>query len=52
MNWDYTALPKRNARQTGHGRNKTLCVIAAVVERSGSEGEGAKEFHWFKFFFS
>lgn len=42
---------KINARQTGDGRNKTFCVFAPVVERSGSKGEGAEEFHWFKIFF-
>lgn len=41
---------KINARQTGDGRNKTLCGISPVVERSGSKGEGAEEFHWFNFF--
>lgn len=50
MNWDYTALPK-NKCKTDWRWNKTLCVFAPAVERSGSKGEGAEEFHWFNFFF-
>lgn len=42
---------KINARQTGDARNKTFCVFSPVVERNGSKGEGAEEFHWFKIVF-
>lgn len=42
---------KINARQTGDARNKTFCVFSPVVEKSGSKGEGAEEFHWFKIVF-